>query len=182
MDLPKTEETKIVATATVPPAKAWHQSKIFVLILKGLVAVILALLIFQLGMFVGFRKASFSFGWGDNYNRVFGGPQGGLMHDFMGRDFMNGHGIAGAIVQIDGSSLIIKGGDGAEKVISVTDQTSIVKGRSPARISDLSVGEAVTVIGRPGDDGIVAAEIIRILSPGPMPGPNMNIFNQPPRY
>lgn len=177
MDLPKTEEIKNAETTTAPSSTAWHQSKTFVTILKGIVAVILILLIFQLGMFVGFRKASFSFGWGDNYNRVFGGPQGGLMHDFMGRDFMNGHGIAGAIVQIDGSNVIIRGGDGTEKIISITNRTSIVKGRSPARISDLNAGEAITVIGRPGDDGIVAADIIRVLSPGP------NIIpNQPPRY
>jgi hypothetical protein len=154
-----------------PPAvsKPWHQSKTFSLILKSIVALIAAMLIFQLGMFVGFRKASFSYAWGDNYHTVFGGPQGGLMHDFAGQDFMNGHGISGTVAQIDGNNIIIKGNSGMEMSITVTDKTSILKGRSQAGLADLQLDDMITAIGRPGNNGVIAAEIIRVLEPIPPP-------------
>ena len=119
-------------------------SGLFVWLLKGLVGLIAALLIFQLGMFVGFRKASYSFGWGDNYNRVFGGPRSGLMRDFAGRDFLNGHGLTGAIVSIDDPDLVIIGSDGFEKTVTTSERTAIVRGRQPLRFFDLLPDDAVT--------------------------------------
>jgi hypothetical protein len=138
-------------------------SKAFGWAIKGLVGVIAVLIIFQLGMFVGFRKASYSFGWGDNYSRVFGGPRSGLMRDFAGQDFLNGHGLAGSIITIDEPELLIRGSDGFEKAVTVTERTSIVRGRQPIGIDDLFPDDVVTVIGRPMDDGVIFADIIRVL-------------------
>jgi hypothetical protein len=132
-------------------------------ILKGLIGLIAALLIFQLGMFVGFRKASYSFGWGDNYHRVFGGPESGLMRDFVGRDFLNGHGLAGSIVSVDDPDIIIIGNDGIEKTVATTEHTAIVRGRQPIDLSDLFPDDTVTIIGRPEGNGIIFADIIRVL-------------------
>jgi hypothetical protein len=132
-------------------------------VLKGLVGLIAALLILQLGMFVGFRKASYSFGWGDNYQRVFGGPRSGLMRDFAGRDFLSGHGLAGSVVNIDEPDLIIEGNDGIEKTVVTDAHTAIMRGRMLIGLSDLFPEDAVTVIGRPKNDGIIFADIIRVL-------------------
>ncbi len=151
----------------------------FNIIIKVIVALVIALMIFQLGMFVGFRKANFAFGWGDNYHRVFGGPQGGILRDFDGRDFVNGHGTAGTIVKIDGKTIIVKGRDNAEKAVFCDDKTVISAGRATITVNDLKVGDEVTVIGKPNDDGTINAGIVRLFGqafdmPAPPPG-----FDQP---
>lgn len=140
----------------------FFQSKTFKWLIGILGGLIILLLIFQLGMYIGFRKAGFSYLWGDNYHRAFGGPKGGFLRDFEGRDFISGHGTAGTIAKIDGSSLIIKDRDGVEKVVSITESTSIKKGRTDIKLSDLKIDDQVVIIGSPKDDGTVEAKIIRI--------------------
>jgi len=153
------------------------RSRWFVLALKVFIAAVAALLIFQLGMYVGFRKANYSFGWGDNYHRTFGGPKDGFMRGFEGTDFVNGHGTAGTIASISDDGIIIKGGDGVEKMVTVSAKTSIIKGRSTIKASDLRVDDMVTVIGQPQNDGTVQAEIIRVFS---TPAAPPNIPPTPP--
>ena len=161
------------AEVAVPPPKkktaGFLQSKTFSRIIIGIIIAAVALLIFQLGMYVGFRKANFSFAWGDNYQNTFGGPRSGMMRNFVGNDFVNGHGTAGTIADIDGASLIIKDADGTEKMINVTNRTSIVSGHAKLLPADLRLDDAVTVIGQPGDDGTVSAEIIRVFARGNTP-------------
>ena len=140
----------------------FFRSKGFALALKIFIALAVALLVFQLGMYVGFRKASYAFGWGDNYHRVFGGPQGGVLRDLTGRDFMSGHGTAGTVAEIDGNSIIIKGGDGMEKAVTVGDNTRISAGHATITINDIKTGDDLTIIGQPNADGTINAEIIRM--------------------
>lgn len=134
----------------------------FNLLLKIFIALIIALLIFQLGMFVGFRKANYAFGWGDNYHRIFGGPRGGILRDFSGNDFVNGHGIAGTITKIDGETIIVTGNKNIEKAIICDDETLISAGRSTITLDNLKSGDKVTVIGKPNNDGTITAGIIRL--------------------
>lgn len=150
----------------------FFKSRWFNLSLKIFISLIAALVIFQAGMFVGFRKASFSFGWGDNYHRNFGGPADGFMRGFAGKDMVNGHGVAGMIVSVDQNHLVIKGVDNIEKIVIVSERTSIMKGRGGLKLSELGPGDKVVVIGRPGNDGTVNAEMIRIFD-GPPPPPNL---------
>jgi hypothetical protein len=147
----------------------FFRSRWFGLALKIFIALVAALLIFQLGMYVGFRKASFSYGWGDNYNRIFGGPVAGMMRGFTGKDMMNGHGTAGTIASISDDGFIIKGGDGVEKMITISAKTSITSGRTPLKPSDLRLDDRVTVIGQPKNDGTVNAEIIRVFGAASAP-------------
>lgn len=145
--------------------QTFFKSKQFKLILSALGGLIILLLVFQLGMFVGFRKANFAFRWGDNYHRAFGGPQGGFLRNFEGRDFTSGHGVAGSIIKIDGSSIIVKGTDNIEKIIVVDSTTVISKGRQVIQLSDLKIDDRVVVIGSPKDDGSVAAKMLRVFDP-----------------
>lgn len=147
------------------------QSKKFKWLAIGLAAFIVLLLVFQAGVFVGFRKARFSYAWGDNYHRMFGGPKGGFLRDFQGADFISGHGTTGTIAKIDANTLIIKGQDGAEKTVTVEDNTSIKKGAEDIKITDLKVDERIVVIGNPKDDGSIVAEIIRVFDPNQIPSP-----------
>ena len=152
----------------------FFQSKQFKWILKGLGALIVLLLVFQFGMFVGFRKARFSYGWGDNYHRNFGGPKGGFLRDFAGKDFINGHGTTGTVVKVDGNTIIVKGIDGTERTANISDQTAIRKGTETIKITDLKIDERIVIIGIPKDDGSIFAEIIRVFDPNqiqpPAPG------------
>ncbi len=162
------------------------QTKYFKWPLLALGAVIVLLLVFQLGMFVGLRKAGFSYRWADNYHRNFGGPRGGFMGefmgDFMGRDFINGHGTVGTVVKVEGSSLVIRGRDNVEKIINLTDKTAINLGRQAAALSDIKVDNGVVVIGSPQDDGSIEAKIIRVFDINNLPSlPSAGLFNQPRR-
>jgi len=145
------------------------ESETFKKIIWGIVIFIIMLLIFQLGVFVGYRKAKFSYKWGDNYHRAFGGPRGGFLRGFEGKDFINGHGISGAIANINGNDLIIKGRDGIEKIISATDATLIKRGGTDIKLSDLKIDDMIVVIGSPKDDGTIEAKIIRIFNSENMP-------------
>ncbi|MFA6603360.1 MAG: hypothetical protein WCT10_00795 [Patescibacteria group bacterium] len=136
---------------------------------------ILLIVIFQAGMAVGFRKARFSYQWGENYHKMFGGPQGGFAgdfrRDFEGRDFMNANGVAGAIIKIDGRTLVIRGVDGAELVVLLADTTVIRAGRETVRAEDLTTEDSVVVIGEPDTAGQIAAKFIRVFPQEPPPGP-----------
>ncbi len=148
------------------------QSKKFKWLIGIIGSLIILLLVFQLGMFVGFRKAGFSYRWGDNYHRAFGGPKGGFLDDFQGRDFINGHGTAGTIAKIESSSLIIKDQGSVEKIINIANDTSIKQGMADKKLSDLKVDDRVVVIGSPKNDGSIDAKIVRVFdanSPAPMP-------------
>lgn len=149
----------------------FSQTKKFKVILVSLGVFIVLLLVFQLGVFVGFNKARFSFKWGDNYHKHFGGPKGGFLRDFEGRDFMGGHGIPGTIAKIDGNNLIIKDSQGTEKVIIVSAKTTIKKGTADLKISDLKNNDRLVVIGTPLDDGSTEAQLVRIFDPNDMPPP-----------
>jgi hypothetical protein len=143
----------------------FFKSKQFKLVLMGLGGLIVLLLVFQLGVFIGFRKANFTFGWGDNYHRAFGGPRGGFLNDFEGRDFTSGHGVAGSIIKIDSGLIIVKGSDNVEKIIATDSTTTINKGRQAIQSSDLKVDDRIVVIGSPQNNGSVLAKMIRVFDP-----------------
>lgn len=126
------------------------------------IAVGLLLGIFQLGVFVGYRKATFSYNWGDNYHRMFAGPRRGFFEDFQGRGFMDAHGLMGDILKIDGNTIILRDKDATEKVVIVGSGTTIRRGPEMLQISDLRDGEEIVVIGGPNPRGQIDAKLIRI--------------------
>ncbi len=145
----------------------FFQSKNFKVILVIVSGIIICLFIFQVGMMVGYKKANFSFRWGENYHQNFGGPKGGLLNDFRGKDFIDAHGVFGQIMKIDGSTLVIKGKDGVEKIVLINKNTSIKRFQEDVKISDLKTDDFIVVIGEPNDAGQIEAKFIRFLpSPG----------------
>jgi hypothetical protein len=155
------------------------ESKKFKRLLVAVLSVIVLLLVFQVGVFVGFQKARFSFGWAKNYNVVFGGPERGFLQSFEGEDFISGHGTAGTIVKVDDPNIIIKSKDNVEKIVTTTDKTTIKNGKADIKLSDLAVDQQIVVIGAPDGEGNINAKIIRIFDPEdvPMPPPGpVNFF------
>lgn len=155
---------------------------------RGMVAalglIVAFLLVFALGVKVGERRAHYSSLWGANYERNFvGGPRGmmgggfgqagpdgiesrrpNMMRDFGGRDFRNGHGVSGTIVSIADNMIVVKDRDGKENTISVSDKTIIKNGRTDGKITDLKNDQRIVVIGNPGDNGTVQADLIRVFA------------------
>jgi hypothetical protein len=136
---------------------------------------IVALVSFAMGIAVGFHKARFSNDFGKNYERNFMGQRPGIngpagpmgmmgekLRDFEGKGMRNGHGVAGTIISISENSIIIKDRDGKENTISVSDKTIINLGRDTVKIGDLKNGEEIVAIGKPGDSGVVNADLIRV--------------------
>jgi len=158
------------------------QSKKFRTFLLAIAALIALLLIFQLGVYIGLRKADFSYRWGENYHRNFGGPKSGFLPEIEGRDFVAGHGTAGLVIKIDGNTLVVKGPAEAEKTVIVTPQTKIQRGHSSLTINNIVTDDLIVVIGSPQDNGTIEAKLIRIFdqtSPPPMPRPMRQPMMQP---
>jgi len=132
-------------------------------ILIGVGGLLVLCLIFQLGLMVGYKKASFSYRWGENYHRNFGGPRGGFMNMMRDDDFIEGHGVFGKIMTINGSALTIKGQYDREISVVVTNATVIKQFQKTVTVKDLHVDDSVVIIGEPKDSGQIEAKFIRIM-------------------
>jgi hypothetical protein len=143
-----------------------------------------ALLSFAVGVKVGSRKALFSARWGENYQSNFmnsrsgmdgnKGPMGMMkegMRNFEGRDFRNPHGLAGTIIFAADNKLVIKDRDNKENTVVVKDKTIIKFGRDTIGFNDLKNDQQVVVMGNPGSDGNIGADLIRVF------GANDNLNN-----
>ncbi len=144
--------------------------KIFGLVIAGMIAI---LLIFNIGMNIGFKKAKFSYQWGDNYHKNFAGPKGGFLNDFGHDDFMQAHGVFGQIIRIDGLNLIINGNEKNEKIILINNDTIIRRLRDSLKPTDLKVNDYLVVIGQPNEAGQIEAKLIRLMPP-PLAAPSTN--------
>lgn len=161
------------------------RSRKFIIASVGVGVIIIALVSFAMGIFVGFHKARFSYDFGKNYERNFMEPRPGInglggsmgmmgekLRDFEGKGFRNGHGVAGAIISISDNSIVIKDKDNKENTVAVNDKTIINRGRDTIKIGDLKNDENIVVIGKPGDNGVINADLIRVFDT------NINTNNQ----
>ncbi len=165
------ETTKKIKMET----KNLFQSKIFRGLICGVIILIVGLLIFKAGMIVGEKKAGFSYGWGENYHRNFGGPPPGFFQGLGDRDFMAAHGTFGKIIKIDGQTLTILGPNNIEKSIVLSDQTVVNFLHETLKSTDLKLDQYIVVIGQPNDASQIEAKLIRV-----MPNPAENQPGNPP--
>ncbi len=142
--------------------KFFH-SKVFQRFFFSIAGLIILLLVFGLGMAVGFRKANFSYRWGENYHRNFGGPRNGFFQNFSGKDFIGSHGVFGQIIKIELPNIIINGDNNTEKIIVLKNDTVINFFRDTITPNDLKVGDNIVAIGSPNDAGQIEAKLIRIM-------------------
>lgn len=156
------------------------QSKYFKVSAITVGVFIVAFASFAAGIAVGIHKAKFSYAWGENYERnfvggrgnVMGGYPGGMMDrfglggKFDGRNFRNGHGIAGKVLSVSDTSLIISNNDNKENTVAVSDKTIINRNGESIKLSDIAKGDNVVVVGNPGDNGTVNADLIRVFGQG----------------
>jgi hypothetical protein len=134
-------------------------------IIIGLVAFVVVVLIFSVGMFIGGMKARFSYRWAEQYHKMFAGPRRGFFSDwqkFPSGEFIGAHGVFGEIIVMKENEFVIKGRDDVEKVILISEKTTIQKGREKLKKEDLKVGNFVVVIGSPNEGGQIEAKFIRV--------------------
>lgn len=141
----------------------FFESKLFSIITWITAGLIVIFSVFKLGMLVGEGKARFFCRWSDNYHQNFGAPRQGLFPRIGDHMFLNAHGSEGKIISKEESSFVIQGKDGVEKVITVSDDVAIRRGRDELSSDDLAVNMMVIVIGEPVESGAIAAKLIRIL-------------------
>lgn len=132
---------------------------------------LVALVSFGMGLKVGFQKAMFSSRWGENFERNFmmRGPEGKgdrfmfpPLNRLDGKAMRNGHGAAGEILSLSGNTILIKNPENQENTIRINESTLINRGRETIAIEDLKSGDRIVVIGKPQDDGVIAAHLIRV--------------------
>jgi hypothetical protein len=136
-----------------------------IIILIGVTVVALSILF--VGIRIGERKARFAGQFGDNFERNFVGPRGGMMDGMMGGFFSErlpgGHGAIGEILSVNLPQIVITGPDNLEKTVLVGTSTTVRLFQENVQGSQLKVGDFVVVIGDPNSNGQIEARLIRIM-------------------
>lgn len=161
--------------------KVFESKKVFV-VLSIFGVLVVASLIFQAGVFVGFHKASFGRDWGENYGRNFGMMRGerdffkgGMMNP---KNFPNANGAVGKIIKVELPTVIVQDKDGTEKVVLIKDDTSIRSIKEDITKDKLKIDDFIVVIGSPNAQGQIEAKLIRLMPAG-MPGASLPPQTQP---
>lgn len=144
---------------------AFIRSRTFMSIIIGVFALALLAIVFSAGAMVGARKARFSYEWGDNYHRNFAGPRNGFLFGPRDLEFMEVHGVAGQLMQIDGSVLLINGRNDRERTVITSNGTIIKRFNETVGLSTLQNGEMLVIIGEPDNQGQINAKFIRVIPP-----------------
>jgi len=137
-----------------------------------LIVFVLILVAFGFGVRIGVIKATYSYRWADNYHRNFGGPADGFwgnVEQFPAGDFMGAHGVFGDVIEVKDGSVVIQTPDNKENVVVLGSDTTITKGTKT--LQTLQVGDHITVIGTPNQEGQIEAKFIRVFdenSPFPL--------------
>ena len=149
------------------------KSKTFLLALWIIGALVIVFAVFEAGEFVGYRKAEFSYQWGEAYYRGFGGRMGGppMMSGAGDGDFMMGHGLFGMVLRASSSSLVMQDRDETEKVILLAPDTVIRRFRETIAPTDLEPNDRIVVIGAPNASGQIEAKLIRVMPSSTAPEP-----------
>jgi hypothetical protein len=131
-------------------------------------AIIVLLVVFGFGMYIGEKKEAFEYKWGENYGRFFGEPKKGFFPVPIGsaqmspRGGMNAFGNGGIVLKINGNMLAIEGYDGDEKVVAVASSTVIRELNGNIALNAIKPGDAIVVIGDPNNNGQIQARFIRV--------------------
>jgi hypothetical protein len=158
--------------------KDYIKSRSFRGIIVGIGAAVIVLIIFQAGVFVGYRKASFAYRFGDNYYRTFNRRTPAPLGFPVGDKFFVSHGAAGQVMSISLPTFVVAGPDSVEKTVLVGTSTLVRKLDAELKPEDIKTGDFVVVIGDPNDDSQIQAKLIRILPDPPSGG--MRVIIQHP--
>lgn len=145
-----------------------HAFKIIVYVVIGLLVL---LLVFQAGMYVGFQKASFYNRIGANYFHEISDNRGTM--GIQNGDFESAHGAVGKIVELKLPLIVIEDRSGVEKTIQIGSSTQIKDADGDENAGNLKTNDFVVVFGSPASstNPVLLARLIRVLPP---PAVNQN--------
>jgi len=140
------------------------ESKVFRMTLYVFGILLIAIFIFQVGVIVGFHKASYERASEDNYSNNLGLTDHQRFAGMMPEIFPDAHGAIGKVIDTSHPPLItVEDKDGTEKAVLVTNDTILRKMRGTATASDLTPNTMVVVLGSPNAQGQIEAKLIRII-------------------
>ena len=128
-------------------------------------ALLVLLLVFQAGVYVGIRKAGFSARLGDNYYRAVGSIR--EMPGPFGEELSGGEGAAGKVISVSLPTFVVEDRDNTEKIVSLQNTDDIKYLRDATSSGAITPGRFVIVIGEPDADGKINASFVRILPAPP---------------
>jgi len=135
-------------------------------IIAALSVILVALIIFSAGIFVGYYKATFSHDLDDTYRQGFNSPDSPFEPFMHNPDSVNAHGIVGQIIGTNlPVSIMIKGEKNAEQIVTLLPNTTVRMFHTLATTSDIKIGDQAIVIGEPNGQGEIQASFIRIIPP-----------------
>ena len=135
--------------------------------------------VFQAGVYVGFRKASFLHGFGENYYRTFGSSRRGSFRGMGGsllRDRSSSHIAAGTVLKIDLPTIVFEDQEKTERVARIATSTVIRRYRDTIAATDLAPDDYVVVFGSSNAHSEIEAKLIRIV---PRPPRNLPAWTTP---
>jgi hypothetical protein len=156
--------------------KNFLSSENFKKILWGFGIVAFIFFVFGLGVAVGYKEAIFSSSWGRNYYKNF---YGGLPNILNGPNDVHGnwnsHGVAGVVINMSTSTILIRNTQNDERFIYVSPQTVIKKANDTISIDKIMSGDNIIVIGEASNSGQILSQFIRVFdgsSSIPLPPPD----------
>lgn len=167
------ESVKTAVISSVPATESVaagrcrvSRRQLFIVIVLALGIVLLVVSSFAVGFYAGIHKARFSYRFSENYERNFVRSEqmkGKMFREMDGKSFRSGHGVSGEVLSIVDRTIVLRNQDGQENSITVTDATVYNKGGDRVDLEAVLVGDRIVVLGKPGDDGTVNADLIRVL-------------------
>ena len=131
-------------------------NKWFRIILIGVGAALVLCILLGAGVFV--------VRWGANRSGV---RPVGLFRQIFG--LTRGYGAVGNISSINGQNVTLLLLDGTTQTVVVSNQTRIEQNRKRLAVTDLKIGDRITVLGSPLDGGNINAKLIHVLGPTESP-------------
>lgn len=155
-------QAPVIETQTVHDEPVYKAPNFIKGLLIGVITIIVLLGVFQLGMFVGSRKANFAY---QRFGLYSGGPdmpQIGMMGLPLPGNF-DPHGATGVVISNDGQKrMVVKGPDGSEKIIIFSTTTDVQEGAQVIPPSQIPDDKHVVIFGNPDEQGQIEAKFIRV--------------------
>jgi hypothetical protein len=148
------------------------ESKKIRVILIVLASLIILLVVFGLGITIGYDRANFASHFDQNYYRNFYGNGVATGSYGMGPAPTDAHGITGTVIDLSSSTISVEDPGNDEHSIAVSSGTVIREVSNTIGINDIKLGDQIDVIGEPNDQGQIDARFIRVFSASssiPMP-------------
>ncbi len=137
-------------------------------ILLGAGSLLVLLLVFQAGLFVGYHKAEAAYRWGESYYQTFGRPHG-PMQALERDDLPMAHGMIGTVVKIALPTITLESSDHVERDVVIASSTIIRQFRDTIGAGAIHVGDQIVVFGSPDHAGHIEAALVRLMAPPTSP-------------